>query len=249
MRKLITFGCSYTAGFLELDGSIPNQGTYREYYDYRGGNFPKIYPEILAEENNLKLVNRALGGSSNTKQFWIATETYHTWNKDDIVIFQSSFALRYQFTQENNEEVSWRSLESECHPGTPKSFKPDVSYSAQAELLVNRMRPEQQRETIACVRGIKGLAEAKQCKFLWVPFDQQTIAYTLDNKWEHLDVIENMIVHYPISDEPKILGYFPDEINDNILKETNGKVNDYHHGELGNKLQAEIISPELRKFL
>lgn len=249
MRNLITYGCSYTAGFLDSYGNILDHGTYREYYDYRGGNYPKIYPEILAEENNLKLVNYALGGASNTKQFWIATETYHTWNKGDIVIFQSTFGLRYQFTHDNNEKVSWRSLEADCHPGTPKSFKPDVSYSAQAEFLVNRMRPEQQRETIACVRGIKGLAEARQCSFLWVPFDQQTIAYTLDNKWDHLDVIENMIVHYPISDEPKILGYFPDEVMDTIYKETNGKVNDNHHSELGNKLQAEIISPKLRKFL
>ena len=58
-----------------------------------------------------------------------------------------------------------------------------------------------------------------------------------------------MVVHYPISDEPKILGYFPEEIPDTILKETNGKILDYHHSEVGNKLQAEIISPKLLKFL
>ena len=249
MRQLITYGCSYTAGFLDPNGLIPESGTYREYYDFRGGSFPKIYPEILAEENNLKLLNYALGGSSNTKQFWIATETYENWNKGDIVIFQSTFGHRYQFTHDDGDTVSWRSFESECHPGTPKSFKPDISYSAQAEVLVNRSRTEQQREVIACVRAIKGLAAAKQCSFIWVPFDEQTIAYTLDNKWEHLNIIDDMVVHYPISDEPKIIGYFPEEIPDSILKESNGKILDYHHGELGNKLQAEIISPKLRKFL
>ena len=249
MRQLITFGCSYTAGFLDCDGSIPDTGAYKEYYDFRGGNFPKIYPEILAEENNLKHLNYALGGSSNTKQFWIATETYRTWNKGDIILFQSTFVERYQFTHDHGDVISWRSFESEPHPSTPKSFKPDSSYSAQTEFLVNRNRPKQQREVIACVRGIKGLAEARQCSFLWVPFDEMTISYTLDNKWDHLDIIDDMIVHYPVSDVPTILGYFPDEIDDTIFKESNGKILDYHHGELGNKLQAEIISPKLRKFL
>ena len=36
MGKLYTFGCSYTDGFAERYSQ-----TYKDYYDYRGGNFPK----------------------------------------------------------------------------------------------------------------------------------------------------------------------------------------------------------------
>lgn len=248
MQKLITFGCSYTAGFLS-NGSIPLKGSYRDYYDWRGGNFPKTYPELLSEQNNLQLHNYASQGSSNSLQFWKATESYHTWNKDDIIVFQSTFVQRLEFLNSIIDGYEWHILESDPHPSTEKTYNPSISYKAQEELLISRDNILQNREVIAYVRAMKALADAKQCHFLWVPFDTYSLEYVLDREKECRDVIDLMVTHTPKDGTMTIIDDLPEEIKGIITEETNGIVDDNHYGEIGNKTQAEIISPYLRRFL
>ena len=59
MSTLHTFGCSYTADYA-LDG-----GKYEEFYNIRGGNFPDVWPKILAKKLNFELNNFGKGGVGN----------------------------------------------------------------------------------------------------------------------------------------------------------------------------------------
>ena len=65
MNTLHTFGCSYTAYFENNNG----RSQYEEYKKFRGGFYPKVWPELLSEKLGMELNNTAIGGSSNYEIF------------------------------------------------------------------------------------------------------------------------------------------------------------------------------------
>lgn len=259
MKKLFTYGCSYTAGWyanvsLTEAHYIGNNKfvfgkNYYDYFRFRGDNLPPTYIELLADEYNLQLNNFAEYGSSNGKIFYKGTETSNKWEKDDIILFQTTHTPRYHYphiSPQVESKIIWTSI-------NPNPDFVDVfSKETQQELLVSRELISMNRETVAIVRAMKGLADSKGCKFLWVPMDQRQVQYIKHYYEEHQDLTEYWITQQVLNcdrNETYITQYFPESKKATIVLETNGKIVDYHCGEIGHKLQSEIISPYLRKFL
>lgn len=254
MRNFWTYGCSHTAGF-EEHGGVPHNGNYKDYYVWRGGNFPKTYTELLAEEFNLTLRNHAQGGTSVTMALYIMTETFQAWQPDDVVLFQTTYQERYQYL--SVWDGAFQPFDWGQDPNS--DYVPDISYKAQAEFLANRTDNKAwQRETMACIRSAKALADSKGCHFLVAPYDQYTIEVLFERPEEYKDIHEYLIYQTPDT-FPDLewtfptpywtFGDFEETCPARINQETNYEIDDNHMGELGNKLLAKIISPYLRKFL
>ena len=70
MRTLWTFGCSFTAEYDPIDGIFfPFENDFDKYKKWRGGNLPPVWPTILGDKLNCKVMNCAVGGSSNYNIF------------------------------------------------------------------------------------------------------------------------------------------------------------------------------------
>lgn len=237
MSKLWSYGCSYTAGFIDPNGSVPQPGcNYGDYYVWRGNNFPKIYTELIAEEFNLELVNRAKVATAVIHAFWRLTEDSPKWNPGDIVLYQTTMQERYPMWEEKYKV--WTCLGNEIdYP---------ISLKAQEEFKLNRLGTYTawQRETMACIRGAKALADSKGCTFLAIPFDQNTTYKIFHNKDIYEDIVEH-IVHI----NHQTVRFDGKDLLPTISDETKGEIKDLHYGEYGNKKQAEIISSFLRRFL
>lgn len=92
MNTLHTFGCSHTAPF----GTSGNRAEFIEYKKYKGGNYPKIWPELLSEKLNLKLNNTAVGGASNYEILQSFCDNVEKFEQGDIVIIGWSYKERFR---------------------------------------------------------------------------------------------------------------------------------------------------------
>ena len=126
MNKLFTFGCSYTEGFSD---EYSQSDVYLEYKKFRGGNFPKSWPQILSEKLGMEPHNYGEGASGNQQIFNTFCIKCREFNEGDIVIIGWSFPERYRIAIDDN---SWLKL----GPGlAPAEY---ISQKTHEEILVNR---------------------------------------------------------------------------------------------------------------
>jgi hypothetical protein len=94
MNRLWTYGDSFTESFEisktsdETDWKIP-------YLKWKGYT-PKVYPQILAEDLNLILINRALSGIDNHTIFENVVKDLDKIQIDDVVIINWTSTLRFR---------------------------------------------------------------------------------------------------------------------------------------------------------
>lgn len=90
MKKLWTFGCSFTYG----DGTFE----YDSYAQrYRLSEIELPWTHLLANELNLKLINRGLGGSSNESIIDRIIDSWDEIDEGDIVIIGKTWSHRFDF--------------------------------------------------------------------------------------------------------------------------------------------------------
>jgi len=104
MDKLWTFGDSFTAGH----GCKETDEYYIKYY--KEGD--KIWPEHLADELNLKLMNLGVNGSSNEKIIDSIILNYDKISINDIVIIEKSYPHRLDVPNMNIEGNEWVTISS-----------------------------------------------------------------------------------------------------------------------------------------
>jgi hypothetical protein len=80
MKKLHLFGDSFTQGHL-LDTFFPR---YKEWREFRGGNLPLCWGDLLSNKLGMKMVNRAEAGMSNTEIFQTLCQHSDKFEKGDI---------------------------------------------------------------------------------------------------------------------------------------------------------------------
>jgi len=155
MNTLHTFGCSFTSFFVE------GRKEYKDYMDFRGGTFPKIWPELLSEKMGVNLSNNGVGGSSNYDIFQSFCDNLVNIKKDDIVIIGWSFKERFRLV---NEDLD---LFIKVDAGF-KVILPDVSKNTINEMLVNRTNKKWCEEVHSWEKVIKKLSELIGFKlFIW----------------------------------------------------------------------------------
>lgn len=103
MKKLWTFGDSFTAGYgcrYDLTGAFSpeNENTYyvKTYESYIDVN-KKIWPDIVSDNFNLELINKSKNGMTTESIADTCLKFLIEINKEDIVILQTSTIGRYDF--------------------------------------------------------------------------------------------------------------------------------------------------------
>lgn len=155
MNTLHTFGCSFTAPF------DPARKEYKDYMDFRGGTFPKIWPELLSKKMGLKLSNQGVGGSSNYDIFQSFCDNVDKIKKGDVVIISWSFKERFRIVNEKYD------LFVKIGTGY-EVVVPNISKNTINEILCNRMDQKWCEEVYSWEKVIKKLSELIGFKlFFW----------------------------------------------------------------------------------
>jgi hypothetical protein len=97
MNKLWIFGDNNSAVFGKT-----KERRFKYYKEYRGGNFPKTWSELLSKELGFTLRNMAIGGVSNYDIFDMFCKCSEQIKKDDIVIIGWSYTQTFRLFNENS---------------------------------------------------------------------------------------------------------------------------------------------------
>jgi len=90
MKKLWTFGCSFTYG----DGTLEHD-EYRHKFKIDDDNLPWMY--LLSNELKIELINKGVGGISNESILDSIILNYDNINEGDIVIIGKTWSHRFDF--------------------------------------------------------------------------------------------------------------------------------------------------------
>jgi hypothetical protein len=215
MSKLYVFGCSHSALYSNGLVTTPDM---EKYYEYRGGNFPPTWSELLARSLKLELVNTAKWGSDNYRIFETFCNKVDEIEDSDTVVIGWSGISRFSLY---SEKYGILSSVNAWTTGTDIEFT-NISKQTVNEVLVNRDNPEWLEEVYSWMKVIDKLSKLVGFKlYFWSFFDEFS---------------ELCIVH----DLLKLGG-------EHIITETKGQVTDYHFGEKGHIVQSDYILNILKK--
>ena len=102
MVKLVTFGCSWTYGI----GSTYVDGIPQEQYTKIRKDDTNSFRKILCERHNFSNVNFSQGGSSNQRQFRLATEYFNKpIEEETIVLWGITSTARNEFWSNHKGKI------------------------------------------------------------------------------------------------------------------------------------------------
>lgn len=231
MRKLFTFGCSYTDYFYEE--------WYETYYKFRNNNFPKIWSEILSKELNFDLINYGELGSGNQRIFRQICKHIDEIKKDDLVIIEWSYVHRYDWFIFDTQELR-------TFGAGPMEDQPYLSSNTHNEIIVNRTSKFYYDDIIYLTNLLIKLFDVMGVKvFFWSVeyfnfYDQEVIFIKHRSKILMIDEIEKM----KSSVFTVILSHGGEYIKD----ETKSLINNLHLGEKGHEIQAKLFLEHIKKY-
>jgi len=215
MSKLYVFGCSFS-GLHGMD--LLRNEDMKKYYDYRGGNFPPTWSELLAKDLELELVNKACWGSDNYKIFEEFCKNVDNIQSNDIVIIGWSGVNRFRlYSEMENNLLS-------VNPWTTNKNNKfvDISKNTLDEIIVNRNNFMWVSEVYNWMKVINRLSKLIGFKLhYWSFFNEFNEMYVINN-------VLNLGADY-------------------ITQETKGQVYNDHFGEKGHKVQSEYFKEILLK--
>lgn len=226
MNTLWTFGCSYTAAYHPLysGDELSNYGKYKEW---RGGNLPKIWPELLSEKLNLNLENKAEGGSSNYKIFRQFIDEVDDIKEGDVVIIGWTNVLRFVIADERIgkfRDVLPSDLDNPVYDLC-------ISKEALSEIMVNRINKVWDKEVSGWIKLINLYLGKNNVKvFHW----KSTDSSIFDGMDTNDNIMYNQMIFHILSTH-----IYNGKVT--IRDETNNEVNDGHFGEYGHKSQSDYI--------
>ena len=246
MSKLWTFGCSFTAEYDPIDYiHPPYENNFDKYRTFKGGEFPKTWPNILAEKIGYEIMNCALGGASNYHIFNQFMDVCELIEKDDILIF--GWTQLGRFIAVNTVQ----NLISQVLPNGAEYDDLGMSKTTIEEILVNRTHPLWKTEVMNWIKFINVFVEKIGVEaYHWSSddriFDAQNKEVFNDNKFivvRDPGAIESQIY----VDKHNMMWYLTHQDHyggtqkGKIMDETNYEIMDGHMGELGHKVQFEMF--------
>jgi hypothetical protein len=246
MSKLWTFGCSFTAEYDPIDGiHPPYENNYDKYRTFKGGELPKIWPNILAEKIGYEIMNCAIGGASNYHIFNQFINVCDLIKKDDILIF--GWTQLGRFIAANVEQ----NLMSQVLPNGAEYHDLGMSKTTIEEILVNRTHPLWKTEVMNWIKFINVFVEKIGVEaYHWTSddkiFDAENNEAFNDNRFivvRDPGAIKSQIY----VDKHNMMWYLTHQDHyggtqkGKIMDETNYEIMDGHMGELGHKVQYEMF--------
>ncbi len=147
MATLWTFGDSFTESFLPKEDCKVIH--WRHHYINWKGYVPKVYGEFLSERLGMKLMNFGMGSSDNYSIFESFCKNVNHIEKDDLVIFGWSDAVRFRMTDGSG---GWHSF-TPCfrEDSVPAEYMDRDSID---KILANRTNPRYEEEVNIWINAI-----------------------------------------------------------------------------------------------
>jgi hypothetical protein len=232
MSTLHTFGCSYTADYT-LDGAI-----YKKFYNIRGGNFPDVWPKILAKKLNFELNNFGKGGVGNDFIFNQICKNFKQFKKNDIVIIGWSYINRYKWVDFNSN--LWM-MANYSVPAVSKENNQIIH----DEISFNRTHPLYVEEVYDYMKLIDYLSEQIEFDLYYWSGDCNLIyPIPTSERQDKKFLMSNLIGENnetPFNEVFKLGGK-------RIFEETNNIIDDSHFGESAHKIMGELFYNHIINF-
>ena len=153
MNKLFGFGDSCTQGH-KINSSFIK--SYKDWYVYRGNNFPPVWIDIVADYFGYMVKNYGHGGSGNQQIFHDFVSHMNEIKEGDMVIINWSYLTRFRWpsTYEEYDKTHeiWNRVS--IHDYTSDPLSKELKY----EILNNRTRKLYQDEVYDYERIIEKIA-------------------------------------------------------------------------------------------
>ncbi len=223
MKRLWVFGDNNSAIF-----GRTIERRYKYYKEFRNGNFPPTWSEMLAKSLNLQLKNLAVKGQSNYDIFEMFCRCAEQIKKDDIVIIGWSYVQRFRLVDDaTNTFVSVRPNQFKSEHVNIPSMLNGIDIHTIDSILKNRLNSEWCNEITNWEIIINLLSKYIGFKVLYWTFDESI------NK-PHYISIKNFR-EYLISNGAE-----------DFTMESGGILNDDNFGEKGQLVQFQYFLNHLQ---
>jgi hypothetical protein len=224
MGTLWTFGCSYTAPY----STYPPW--YKQYYEFRGGNFPDTWTQILSKKLNLNLTNLGEMGSGFDSAFERFCISSSKIKPGDTVIFQVPQIERFRVPGPVGRWVN-------CSSETDEEFLPK---NIAEYIAVKRYSYVQMKEIMNYINFIDHFSKVSKFRlFFWFTpgllyefVDLNDRKFLLNN---HIKPTEGLDKFTTVFNSVFELG------GERIYEETKGEIKDLHFGESGHRIMADLF--------
>jgi hypothetical protein len=233
MGKLFLFGCSYTAEY--FFNSVLNDN-YKKYYEFRGGNFPLTWGQLLANKLNLELVNCAWGGNGNEQIFQDVCNRSPKFESNDMVIIEWSYISRFRWAQFDGN--FWMPIGPVNHD--PKIINENTAN----DILVNRSHKLYIEQIYDFEKIIEVLSKHIGFKLYFWSADNQIIYPN-----EKINRQEKYIASRFVGKDETIFNEVFRRNGERIFEETEGQVDDNHFGESAHQILFEIFYSHINNKL
>jgi hypothetical protein len=254
MRTLHLFGDSFTQGHL-LDTGFPR---YHDWREYRGGDLPLCWADLLSTKLGMKMANHAVAGMSNTEIFQTFCRHSDEVQNGDIVIINWTYTQRFRWAYYYGHQnlYQWKRLSANPEDGA------HISESTRQEIAVNKTLPPYIEEVYEQEKLIKEFSKSKGFRLFFWSADIDVInnlpSEKLRNKYYILhEEIEKLPSEIPLGTENHsfvrmgqkrtMFDVFFEHGGTTIFDETNGVVGDGHLGENGHFVQYELFYKYITK--
>lgn len=247
MNKLHLFGDSFTGGH-KLDTTFP---PYIKWKEFRGGELPPCWGELLSEKLGMKMVNYGVGGMSNVEIFQNFCRNSGKIDKDDIVIINWTYPHRFRWVTWSNEQkgYEWTRLSLHRLDGSK------ISEQTREDIALNKSLPLSIDEIYEYEKLIGEYSKSKGFKLFFWSADVDIINNLSSRRLNN----RKYILHKEIDELPLIIkgdsyinvvrselrrtifDVFYNHGGQTIYEETNGEVSDNHLGEKGHYIQFELF--------
>jgi hypothetical protein len=255
MNTLHLFGDSFTEGH-NLDLHYPN---YKIWKEWRGGNLPNTWAELLSDKMGMEMNMKAIGGMSNPEIFQTICNECQNFKKDDIVIINWAYMDRFRWASYfinddgnygydvNNEKVKfWLRLSSKQEDGHY------ISESTRNEIAVNRTHPLHVDEIYDFENIIDILCKNVGCNvYYWTSDNSLIIPQEKEKLFQKKYILHNLldVDFHANTDRPTCLFESLKKFGFKyIYEETNNEVGDHHPSEKGHETIYRLFYEYITKW-
>jgi len=248
MKTLHLFGDSFTQGHL-LDDTFPR---YHDWREFRGGELPLCWTNLLSNKLNMNMSNHAIAGMSNTEIFQTICRHADKFQKNDIVIINWSYPQRFRwaFWSEHDNAFKWKRLSAASEDGSI------IHEKTRTDIALNKILPPYIDEVYEYENLILEYAKAKQFQvFFWSSDIDIINNLPSDKLYKRIYLLHQEIDKTPLmlptgienhsfvrsAQQRTIFDVFFNHGGTTIYDETNGEVGDGHLGERGHQVQYELF--------
>jgi hypothetical protein len=249
MGTIHVFGDSYTQGH-NLD--FTHTG-YIKWKEFRGGNLPPTWVDLLGKKMGMDIKNTAIGGNCNNRIFDDVCVNSDKFKKDDIIIIGWTYRHRLRWASlqkhqdgrfvdfdKNGEPCYvWRRLSiDDSSPQDDLYIKKELRH----EIISNQLQSPYIDEIYNREKIIEQLSKSVGFELYFWSSDASIIYDLPEEKLNQ----KKYIIHNII--DKNVEGYRKDFFNtikiyggQTISEETNSIIKDGHLGESGHRVQFELF--------